>query len=342
MATESNNIQNQAFLAQLERQRLQKACQRVIDLRGKVIGECQPYQFGQITHYLDDRSYLILKQLMERVGDVYTVGVYEALLHTVHQNKQQAQQAPAEEDGITLIHLDRPIRRQAQRILLALPITIKHAELIYHATTLDVSTEAIRVSMKRVTTLDKNTQVSVDFEHFPDKKQTEKTLIDFDITRLDHDGQRTFAVLRFHDSVSDDIRQAWHNWLNHRAQQSPAELNNDIFNLLQSSLLRLYSQQIPSLLCWIGEQDNKSVVTAMHSSSACDQVFMTTANLLSTVKQLLGYIEDNGLSHGIAILRANKLIVIGVDETARLKQLYPGETDTRIWYFNTSTLQINN
>ena len=87
-------------------------------MRGKVPGECRPYQVGQITHFLDDRSYLILKQLLERVGGIYTVGVYEALLQTARQHQQQHQPVPVEEDGITLARLDRPARRQTQRILL--------------------------------------------------------------------------------------------------------------------------------------------------------------------------------------------------------------------------------
>ena len=303
-------------------------------MRGKVLGECRPYQIGQITHYLDDRSYLILKQLLERVGGIYTVAVYEALQQAVRQPSQQRQSVPAEEDGITLVHLDRPVRRQTQRILLTLPVTIKQAELTYHATTLDVSTEAIRLSMKRATSLQKNTQVSVDFKHFVPNQQTEKTLIDFDIIRLDHHEQRTFAVLRFHDSVGDDISQAWHNWL---SQQSPAKSTNDVFHLLQSSLLRLYSQQNPSLLCWIGERDTP-IVTALHSSPACAQLFMPIANLLPVVKQLLGYIEAQGLSRGFATLHAGKLIVISVDEKVRLSQL---RADSPVWYFNLSPLQVN-
>ena len=116
MATENSKAQNQAFLAQLERQRLQKPCQRIIDLRGKVTGECQPYEFGGINHYLDDRSYLILKQLVDRMGGHYTVGVYEALMQAVRQFQQQAQQqqtTPIEDDGVLLIRLDQPVRRQA-------------------------------------------------------------------------------------------------------------------------------------------------------------------------------------------------------------------------------------
>ncbi|HBX61053.1 MAG TPA: hypothetical protein DEG65_13870, partial [Methylophaga sp.] len=129
-------------------------------------GECQPYEFGGINHYLDDRSYLILKQLVDRMGGHYTVGVYEGLMQAVRQFQQQAQQqqtTPIEDDGVLLIRLDQPVRRQAPRMLLTLPVTIQVGELSYHAMTLDVSIDAIRVSMKHVAALEKNDTVNVSF-----------------------------------------------------------------------------------------------------------------------------------------------------------------------------------
>jgi len=341
MATESNKVQNQAFLAQLERQRLQKPCQRIIDLRGKVTGECQAYEFGGVTHFLDDRSYLIFKQLVEHMEGQYTLGVYEALMQAVRQFQQQTQppSAPLEEGGVLLIRLDQPVRRQAKRVLLTLPVTIHLAELSYHAMTLDVSADAIRVSMKHVTTLEKNDTVNVSFEHFPDKHNTEPTQIAFDVTRLDHEEQRTFAVLRFNDSVGDDIRQAWQNWLGHQNQRSQAELNNEIFNLTQNCLLRLYSQQIPSLLCWMGEQQSPKV-TALHSSMVGDQVFIDIPDLLSVVKRLLTHIEQHKLSCGFVALHAEKLMIIDSNEIGRLKQFWPWRHHTKLWYFNVTALNI--
>lgn len=343
MATEGSKVQNQAFLANLERQRLQKPCQRIIDLRGKVTGECQSYEFGGVTHYLDDRSYLILKQLIERMDGHYTVGVYEALILAVRQFQQQTQQQQSqtvEEGGVLLIRFDQPVRRQTQRMLLTLPVTIQIDELSYHAMTLDVSADAIRVSMKQVTTLEKNDTVNVSFEHFPDEHNTEPTQITFDITRLNHEEQRTFAVLRFHDSVGDDVRQAWQNWLSNRNQHSQAELNNEILNLTQNCLLRLYSQLLPSLLCWIGGQQSPSI-TALHSSSVCDQIFFDTPDLLSIEKRVLTHIEKSKLSCGFVALHANKLMVIGTNEIERLKQFWPWHSNTKLWFFKATTLNID-
>lgn len=344
MATDSSKNQNQLFLAQLERQRLQKPCQRIIDLRGKVPGECQPYEFGGLTHYLDDRNYLILKQLVERMGGLYTVGVYEALLQTVRQFQQQSQQpqlSTSDDSSLLLIRLDQPVRRQAQRVLLTLPVTIQNGDLNYHAMTLDVSADAIRVSMKQVSTLEKNDTVNVSFQHFPNTHNAEPTQIAFDITRLDHDEQRTFIVMRFNDSVSDDIRQAWQNWLSNQTQRSPAELNNEILNLTQHCLLRLYSRQIPSLLCWIGEQQQKTIVTAVHRSTVCDQIFTSAPNLLKNIKILLSRIEQMHLSSGILALHNDRLLVISADELNRLKQYWPWPAKTKLWQFKLTDLKVD-
>jgi len=62
---DKSTTQNKAFLRQYEIQRLNKTCNRIVDLRGKVAGECQAYTFGDRTHYLDDRAYLLAKQLLD-------------------------------------------------------------------------------------------------------------------------------------------------------------------------------------------------------------------------------------------------------------------------------------
>ena len=84
MAEQSDRLaKNKAFLQQQERLRMNKPSSLAIDLRNKVIGECQTYQFGGVTHYLDDRGYLLAKRLMERFDGRYTIGVYELVLKAI-------------------------------------------------------------------------------------------------------------------------------------------------------------------------------------------------------------------------------------------------------------------
>ncbi|WP_438971446.1 hypothetical protein, partial [Methylophaga sp.] len=99
MADSSNRKQqNQAFLQELEKQRLAKDCNRIIDLRGKVAGECQAYEFGGRKHYLDDRAFLLVKQLMARFDGRYTIGVYESVLKALKLLAHQESTPKQEQD----------------------------------------------------------------------------------------------------------------------------------------------------------------------------------------------------------------------------------------------------
>ena len=105
---------------------MSKPSSLAIDLRNKVIGECQTYQFDGVTHYLDDHGYLLAKRLMERFDGRYTIGVYELVLKAIKTLAQRdstlppiktAQSVLNREDGhIQLLHLDKLFQREALRI----------------------------------------------------------------------------------------------------------------------------------------------------------------------------------------------------------------------------------
>ena len=133
---------NQAFLQGLEKQRLNKDCLRIIDLRGKVSGECQAYEFGGRRHYLDDRAYLLVKQLMQRTQGRYTVAVYEAVLKTIRQLEQAIITEEPEEDDQTKIQrlkLDENFARAEQRLNFSTPIKLRMADVLYSGHTVNIS-----------------------------------------------------------------------------------------------------------------------------------------------------------------------------------------------------------
>ena len=132
---------NIAFLKQLEEQRLKKTCKLVIDLRGKVAGECQAYSFGGLTHFLDDRAYILAKQLLVRFNGQYTVGVYEALIKAIkvlNQNttitpQQATKQAVLNQDRehVQLIALDQQFKRKQSRIVHTTAVEIRLDDMRY-------------------------------------------------------------------------------------------------------------------------------------------------------------------------------------------------------------------
>ncbi|MFM2480402.1 PilZ domain-containing protein [Celerinatantimonas sp. YJH-8] len=76
-----NESKNDKFLIKMELNRLIAPTQRLIDLRGKVDGECRQYQYDGQTHYLDDVGIRTFENLISQYGH-YCTGVYEAMQQT--------------------------------------------------------------------------------------------------------------------------------------------------------------------------------------------------------------------------------------------------------------------
>jgi len=75
------------FLKRMETVRLSKPCFEVIDMRGKVPGECQQFRINDRVHWMDDVSHEIYQRQMEQYDNGFTVGVYEAVVNGRHTYK---------------------------------------------------------------------------------------------------------------------------------------------------------------------------------------------------------------------------------------------------------------
>lgn len=201
--------QNQAFLQELERQRLNKDCLRIIDLRGKVAGECLAYQFGNRTHYLDDRAYLLAKQLMSRFDGRYTVGVYEALFQALKQLDQSQQAEQDDRQPLPLIALDQPLQRAEAHIVFSTALELRLDDVLYHGYSIDLSLNAIRVSLKRTFSLQREDDVAVSFADL--HQQYALPLLQdvrYQITKPEQDDTHTTVVMR-RESQADDAFAKW-------------------------------------------------------------------------------------------------------------------------------------
>ena len=91
------------FLLKMELNRLFSACKRTIDLRGKVDGTCQEYQFQGKTHYLDTLAIENFEEVVA-IFDGFTVGVFERVTQTEnsYRVKQLAEDTQRRQD------LERP------------------------------------------------------------------------------------------------------------------------------------------------------------------------------------------------------------------------------------------
>ncbi len=87
------------FLKRMEKIRISKPCFEVIDMRGKVSGECQQYKINDRVHWLDDISHEIYQRGLDQYNDVFTVGIYEAIVNGKHTFKamREAEERKARE-----------------------------------------------------------------------------------------------------------------------------------------------------------------------------------------------------------------------------------------------------
>ena len=78
------------FLIKMEVSRLTTPCQRLIDLREKVLDTCILFKQGNINHYLTKPSIKVLQDNLQLYG-LYTVGVFESVHEFISQQKAQQQ-----------------------------------------------------------------------------------------------------------------------------------------------------------------------------------------------------------------------------------------------------------
>ncbi|SMY37463.1 PilZ domain-containing protein [Photobacterium andalusiense] len=136
----------------MEINRLMAPCNKIIDLRGRVKGQCRQYTFNGYDHWLDDVAINIYHHRSSVFGGQYCYGLYEELINT-HNNfriiHQQQKQPPTE--AITadtqyslfqaqLIRFGYYLSREEKRLSIATPmaLTLANSQQVL-ATTVDLS-----------------------------------------------------------------------------------------------------------------------------------------------------------------------------------------------------------
>ncbi|MCW8330017.1 PilZ domain-containing protein [Photobacterium sp. SDRW27] len=66
----------------MELNRIMAPCHQIVDLRGRVKGECRPYELNGLKHWLDDVAINTYHKRIKVFGGKYRVGLYEALMNT--------------------------------------------------------------------------------------------------------------------------------------------------------------------------------------------------------------------------------------------------------------------
>ena len=122
----------------MELNRIMSPCMKAVDLRGRVQGECRPYQLNGRQHWLDDVAINTYHKRIKIFGNQFRVGLYEALMNTrnnfrvMHQQgKLQPKVAPKEESlpdnplVAPLIRFGHYLTRNENRWQIATPVSLE-------------------------------------------------------------------------------------------------------------------------------------------------------------------------------------------------------------------------
>ena len=136
----------------MEINRLMAPCNKIIDLRGRVKGQCRQYIFNGINHWLDDVAINIYHQRNAIFGGQYCYGLYEELVsahnnfrilhqqHKMRPNNSTATETQYSLFQAQLIRFGYYLSRDENRLKIATPmaLTLTNNQQVL-ATTVDLS-----------------------------------------------------------------------------------------------------------------------------------------------------------------------------------------------------------
>lgn len=344
MADLSNRKQqNQAFLQELEKQRLNKDCNRIIDLRGKVAGECQRYEFGGRQHYLDDRAYLLVKQLMARFDGRYTIGVYETVLKALKLLAQQETSPKAQRDTPLLLRLDSALQRSEERITFSTPIKLRLDDVLYNGHTVDIASQAIRIAFKRTHSLHADDIVRIEFTDFPHPdNEALFTAATYQIIKIDHDERYTTVVLSLaqQDDVFDEVLQTW---LTAHGAQGQVDVDDRLINLQSQFYQRIWLSHLHQPLLWLASKNEAQPLLAVHMLPTAQALY--DADFYPQFLQKLPLMQVSaGERDVIAVIDADGSYSCPLSQNKSLKKLinwHLANPDTRLLWLQASKVNFS-
>ena len=119
----------------MELNRIMAPCHKIIDLRGRVKGECRPYELNGLKHWLDDVAINTYHKRIKIYGGQYRVGLYEALMNTRNNFRvlhQQGRLEPKQETSpqrdtqfdANLIRFGHYLTRGENRLQITTPVDL--------------------------------------------------------------------------------------------------------------------------------------------------------------------------------------------------------------------------
>ncbi|MDW6093694.1 PilZ domain-containing protein [Vibrio rhizosphaerae] len=144
------------LLVKMELNRVMEPCTKIVDLRGRVQGECREYLLDGLRHWLDDVAFNDYYKYVKKFSG-YTEGVWEALYNTrnnfrvMKERNTDSQPSLTDSDSpfeVETIQLGYDLKRRENRMKLAsqVDITLSNRQQVA-AVTLDFSPSGAKIKV---------------------------------------------------------------------------------------------------------------------------------------------------------------------------------------------------
>ncbi|WP_246047079.1 PilZ domain-containing protein [Colwellia ponticola] len=240
---------NERFLLKMELKRLAGACNRTIDLRGLVNGECRLFDFQGQSHFLDDLAINTFTENVAIYGG-YTFGVYEAVknaknsFRNIYQNEQLTPNGVAVNNSKPALEkLQYPAKlyyvanypdRIEERMNFAIPIVVNAAtQKKMLATSIDLSVNGLKFKLINEIYLFKGDRLTITFTGLEQEFQFNKdSVFTFEVKNVLRDlGTQLVGCQRIDIADNDSFERFLKNYIQGNKRRYKINLDNSLVAL---------------------------------------------------------------------------------------------------------------
>ena len=267
------------FLIKMEINRLTRPCLRAIDLRGQVDGECELYEFNNISHYLDAVAIRVFEEQVKIFGQ-YTFGVYEAVMQTENNFKvmrAKAEQAaemgdetpvkkPVEPSAnqfqTSIVQLFKYHQRVNERMNFAVAVNVTgENNNAQGGNSVDISTTGLRVKLAKQPIFSVGELVYVTFRGLDEDYTFDKNRgVAYRIVKINQQHDSYFLALQRDEAVPDPQFETFlENFIHGNKRRYKINMTNTIDAVINKSVEQNYSTTNLALPVFIEVKDRKAI-----------------------------------------------------------------------------------
>ncbi|QQX79161.1 PilZ domain-containing protein [Shewanella sp. KX20019] len=322
-AEESNSTR---FLLKMELNRLASSCSRVIDLRNKTDLDCEPFEFGAQTHFIDQPARACFVAALALYRQQYTLGVYEQVI-AAHKDRVVKARTNADNSVSTVdepyvaqgVVLGSYFARCEERMNYSMKIEVSQSMQQYMGITVDLSVGGARIRLPAKHILNakhpirvKLLELSDDYYHRDLQQGVEYEIVDIE-------GNQEYNWLRLKRiSGSEALAEMLGKLIRGYKYRYKVDVNDVLVTAKGLGFERHYLPHIPHLALFI---ENKKPDASLET----EPLYQATHQLLGRDNQAISqyFKDESGVSQINALLTPSRLkTIIDSDEKSPHSQLF--------------------